>query len=339
MGPAHARLGTRGARGFVPLLVASAAPPAPATMRTHLAASLPPDGAGTHAGCERWLDRFALRLGDLDRDVLARAERQLLLRADGTHLAASTAARYRKVAHASILWAADLEILPSDPWPPRPRGRALRKAARARTLDLRRLPDPATMARALEAIASHQPGSRTYQLMTAVVYYAGLRPSEVVMLRPRVLDLSEGEWGRIDVVEADIAFDEPGEPETGARSVPIPPVLVTMLATWVSDHGLGADDLLFRTRTGRLPLRSNWSRAWQRALREIGHAPLRVYDCGHAAATTWLQAGVPLGEIARRLGHSVEALVSTYVGALAGDEMLANRRIESLLSDSSPPIA
>lgn len=339
MGPAHARLGTRGARGFVPLLVASAAPPAPATMRTHLAASLPPDGAGTDAGCERWLDRFALRLGDLDRDVLARAERQLLLRADGTHLAASTAARYRKVAHASIRRAADLEILPSDPWPPRPRGRALRKAARARTLDLRRLPDPATMARALEAIASHQPGSRTYQLMTAVVYYAGLRPSEVVMLRPRVLDLSEGEWGRIDVVEADIAFDEPGEPETGARSVPIPPVLVTMLATWVSDHGLGADDLLFRTRTGRLPLRSNWSRAWQRALREIGHAPLRVYDCGHAAATTWLQAGVPLGEIARRLGHSVEALVSTYVGALAGDEMLANRRIESLLSDSSPPIA
>jgi len=59
---------------------------------------------------------------------------------------------------------------------------------------------------------------------------------------------------------------------------------------------------------------------------------LRVYDCRHAAATTWLQAGAPLGEVARRLGHSVETLVSTYVGALVGDESVANSKIESALS-------
>jgi len=29
-----------------------------------------------------------------------------------------------------------------------------------------------------------------YQVITAVAYYAGLRPSEVVMLRPRALHLS-----------------------------------------------------------------------------------------------------------------------------------------------------
>lgn len=33
-----------------------------------------------------------------------------------------------------------------------------------------------------------------------------------------------------------------------------------------------------------------------------------------------------LGEVARRLGHSVETLVSTYVGALVGDEPLANSK-------------
>jgi integrase len=38
---------------------------------------------------------------------------------------------------------------------------------------------------------------------------------------------------------------------------------------------------------------------------------MRVYDCRHACATTWLRAGVPLGEVARRLGHSVETLVTT----------------------------
>jgi integrase len=187
------------------------------------------------------------------------------------------------------------------------------------------------MAQAIEAIASHQPGSRTYQLMTAVVYYAGLRPSEVIMLRPRALTLPATGWGRLDVVEADISFDEPGEPKTGHRSVPIPPVLVDMLSTWEDERGLDPDDLLFRTRTGGLPTRSNWSRAWQRALRQTGQAPLRVYDCRHAAATTWLKAGAPLGEVARRLGHSVETLVTTYVGALAEDESLANSRIAEVL--------
>jgi CoA-transferase family III/Phage integrase family len=99
-----------------------------------------------------------------------------------------------------------------------------------------------------------------------------------------------------------------------------------------NEHGFAANDLMFRTRTGNRPTASNWSRTWQRALRQIGHPPLRVYDCRHAAATTWLAAGVPLGKVARRMGHSVDTLVSTYVGALTGDEDLANRRIEALLA-------
>ena len=47
----------------------------------------------------------------------------------------------------------------------------------------------------IDAMRSHQPGSRTYQAMTAVVFYAGLRPSEVVMLRPRALHLPTDGWG------------------------------------------------------------------------------------------------------------------------------------------------
>jgi len=188
------------------------------------------------------------------------------------------------------------------------------------------------MAKAIDAIASHQPGSRTYQVMTAVTYYAGLRPSEVVRLRRSALQLPTAGWGRLEVREADNGLDEPGEPKTGPRSVPIPPRLVEILRRWVDEHALARDDLIFRTRSGKQPTASNWSRAWQRALREIGHPPLRVYDCRHAAATTWLKAGVPLGEVARRLGHSVETLVSTYVGALAGDETMANERIDTVLA-------
>ena len=152
------------------------------------------------------------------------------------------------------------------------------------------------------------------------------------MLRGRCLHLPAMGWGRIDVVEADVSFDEPGEPKTGPRSVPIPPRLVEILRNWVEVGGFATDQLIFRTRTGQRPSGSNWTRAWQRALRQIGHSPLRVYDCRHAAATTWLQAGAPLGEVARRLGHSVETLVSTYLGALVGDESLTNSKIECALS-------
>jgi integrase len=186
------------------------------------------------------------------------------------------------------------------------------------------------MAAILKAIPTHQPGSLTYQAMTAIIYYAGLRPSEVVMLRPRAIQLPTGGWGSIDVVEADIDCDEPGEPKTGNRTEPIPPELAGLLRSWIDDRNIRPDELLFRTRTGRRPTPSNWGRALKRACKAAGREPMRVYDCRHACATTWLGAGVPLGEAARWLGHSVETLVSIYVGALDGDDAEAMRRIDAV---------
>lgn len=122
-----------------------------------------------------------------------------------------------------MLAAAEAGAIPTDPWPKRSRSRARRKVARPKaTVGVRSLPDPATMATAIAAMQSLQPGSRAYQAMTAVACSAGLRPSEAVMLRVRSLTLPEEGLGRIDVTEADISFDEPGEPKTGPRRVPIP---------------------------------------------------------------------------------------------------------------------
>ena len=323
---------------FLPLVCDPTAPAPPDELRAHLRTTLPPGGAetdGSSAEAEDWLRRWGLSLGALGRELLADVDRQLGVGVAGQQLAASTAARYRKVAHRCVRRAYELGRLTSDPWPPTPRGRSQRKARRKRsTVDIRRLPDPATMAAIVKAIRSHQPGSRTYQVMTAVAYIAGLRPSEVVMLRPSALRLPAEGWGAIHVVEADVDWDEPGEPKTGPRSVPIPPELVGMLRAWIAEHDLGAAALLFRTRTDRRPAPSNWARALQRACRTVGREPMRVYDCRHACATTWLRAGVPLGEVARRLGHSVETLVTTYVGALDGDDTAANELIGAALGPS-----
>ena len=37
------------------------------------------------------------------------------------------------------------------------------------------------------------------------------------------------------------------------------------------------------------------------------------------------------------MGHSVETLVSTYVGALTGDQTIANQRIDELLANARQP--
>ena len=40
---------------------------------------------------------------------------------------------------------------------------------------------------------------------------------------------------------------------------------------------------------------------------------------------------MPLAETARRLGHSVQTLVSTYIGALDNEEQTANQKIDTIL--------
>jgi integrase len=172
---------------FVPLATAMDAPAAPDGLRPHLLVTLRP-GVEPAGSCEEWLDRWCLSLADLNREVLAEVERGLMVALDGSPLSPPTAARYRKVAKACIRRAVELEVLAVDPWPPSPKGRSRRKALRVRrSVDVRRLPSPMAMARALDAMVSRQPSSHMYRVMTAIAYYGGLRPSEVVVLRARAL--------------------------------------------------------------------------------------------------------------------------------------------------------
>jgi integrase len=269
---------------FVPLVRGPDAPAPPDDLRAYLVTALRPgayvDPEHPH---EQWLRQWSMALSDLNRDLLGGVDKELGMKLDGSGpLAPSTAGRYRKSCRSCIRRAVELERIPSDPWPPRPKGTSRRKVNRQRrAVDVRRLPAPPTMARAIKRIRSHQPGSQIYQLMTAVAYYGGLRPSEVVMLRPRALVLPESGWGRIEVVEADVDYDESGEPKEGDRSVPIPPVLVAMLRAWITERKLGPDDLLFRTRNDRRPAPSNWTRALKRAFEAIGHAPISPPESWH----------------------------------------------------------
>jgi hypothetical protein len=127
---------------FIPLVTGPGAPQPPARLRRYLCRTLPPGVEVDHDdGCERWLSRWVLPLGDLNRDFLADVSRRMGVGDKDQPLANATVRRYRRVAHSCVRRAVELGQLPVDPWPPAPRGRSRRKVNRSRSaVDVRRLP-------------------------------------------------------------------------------------------------------------------------------------------------------------------------------------------------------
>ena len=175
---------------FITIAVEHGAKP-PEGLRVYLQSALSPNAeCGRDARFEKWMARTCLTLGELDRERIANIDRRLGLKLDGSPLAATTANRIRIVARASVQSAIGAGAVAADVWPQRSKTRVRRKVARTkRSVDVSALPSPAAMAEAIDAIVTQQPGSKTYRVMTAVAYYAGLRPSEVVMLRVRSAEL------------------------------------------------------------------------------------------------------------------------------------------------------
>ena len=120
----------------------------PATLRRYLHVALVP-GSDRDSRLEEWLATNCLSVSEIDRSRVSEIDRQLGLKLDGSPLAASTANRIRIVARACINAAVSAGAIEGDPWPPRSRNRAHRKAVRVnRSVNIRSLPGPETMARA-----------------------------------------------------------------------------------------------------------------------------------------------------------------------------------------------
>ncbi|WP_329107091.1 tyrosine-type recombinase/integrase [Micromonospora sp. NBC_01699] len=122
------------------------------------------------------------------------------------------------------------------------------------------------------------------------------------------------------------------------RTVPIPPQLVELLAKHVKTYGVAPDGRFFRGLHGGPLSESVYDRWWklarQQALTEPQVAsPLvrRPYDLRHAAASLWLNAGVPATEVARRLGHGVAVLLRVYANCIDGGEGTVNDKIGGAL--------
>ncbi|MBB5083480.1 tyrosine-type recombinase/integrase [Nonomuraea endophytica] len=124
------------------------------------------------------------------------------------------------------------------------------------------------------------------------------------------------------------------------RLVPIPPMLVAVLRWQLSNHAPASDGRIVYDGPSERPIQSHvyravWRRARTAALSEaeqVSQVAGRPYDLRHFNASTLIMAGVDVGQVARRLGHPIYTLMTTYAHWIDTGEDQANAMIQVLLN-------
>lgn len=288
-------------------------------------------------------------------------------RVDGQRAAPSTAQRHRAILSNACEYAVELGLLHRNPV------KAIKRTTpmTAGEVDQRSVVNHAQARRLLSAVRAQEPSGPRLVAFFATMYYAGLRPEEVVQLhRDNVMlpdlvwdEASEdwkepaNDWGELRFCSAapelDGAWTDKGERREGRqlkaraagdwRTVPTPPPLTHLLRAHLQEIGPDRAGRMFwgvRDRGNGLPAvtyRRSWKRAREKALTASEfRSPLaqRPYDLRHACVSTWLNSGVPVTQVAEWAGHSVQVLLRVYAKCIAGQDEAAKRRIEIALRES-----
>ncbi|MER5326780.1 tyrosine-type recombinase/integrase [Streptosporangium roseum] len=199
-----------------------------------------------------------------------------------------------------------------------------------------------------EVEANSQRGKRM-KAFFGCMYYAALRPEEVVDLRQEHLVSLPGEgWGEMRLTNAEpragSRWTNNGRPRErrglkhravgDTRRVPIHPELVLLLRAHLKEFGTGPDRRVFIGPRGGLMTDRAYLKVFHEARKkaftvEEAVSPLMdvPYALRHAAVSTWLNAGVSAPQVAEWAGHSVDVLHRVYAKCIHGQDGEAMRRI------------
>lgn len=318
-----------------------------------------------------WLSTASRPVTDLEKpEVLREVQYRLSFRMDGTTAAGDTFRRRRRALNAALEHAVDAGIFAENPLR-RVRRKRLGAGDTVDPRVLVNPVQGRQLLTAVSYIGSwHRKRGRRLVAFYAVMLYAALRPAEAVGLRladchlpepPKyVVSLTKGfvqprqEWGTLTLREtrpvSGKQWTDSGERHdrrglkarevTVERVVPIPPVLVAILRAHLAEFGTAKDGRLFGNERGDIVGSSTYWRVWEEA-RPLALPPDRVasplagrpYDLRHACITRWLNAGVPIAEVARRVGNSPEVIHRRYHGCVDGHEEAANAKIAQALEE------
>lgn len=308
----------------------------------------------------RWLERHTVTLAELQDPTrgptLVRAALdRLATRIDGRPAAANTVARRRAIFYNALEYAVEKGRLTSNPidyvgW---------RTPKTTDAVDRRAVVNRRQAEALLTAVALQPCSGPRLVAFFACMYYAAIRPSEIIGLRVHNLGvLPRSGWGEFLLERATprigLAWSNTGRSrESGAlkhravgetRAVPAHPDLVALLRTHLDTLGVAPDGRLFAGPLGGQIEEATYLRVW-RAARVLALTPAesasplaaRPYDLRHAAVSTWLNAGVPATQVAEWAGHSVAVLLRVYAKCIVGQGGAARRRIEAAMEDSPEP--
>jgi integrase len=339
--------------------------PDPAVLRHALRRALnqneharPLDDAQRHALA--WLERASLpvsALGDpaVASDLLDALGRKL----DGTPAAPDYFSRRRRVMHRVLGYAVRKKRLAVNPLSKLnlPEGWTAPHAPED-VVDPRSVGGSDLIADMLTVVSyvGRRQGPR-FVAFYGCMFYAMMRPSEVISLTRDSCHLPDEGWGRLVFADASPAagkdFTDTGQvhehrglkgrplqaaARRATRNVPIPPELVALLRAHMTRFGTGEAGRLFRSENGNPIQPSTYWRVWGKA-RALALTPAqlatpllrRPYDLRHSGITWRLNSGVPPTEIAAWAGHSVEMLLRVYARCVAGMEEVWIARMDATL--------
>lgn len=308
-----------------------------------------------------WVTTTDRPLGDLaDPEVFEDVQYRLSYKLDGTPAAGDTYKRRRRALNTALEHAVAAKELPENPL----QGAHKKRVGSGAVVDRRVLVNAVQGRQLLTAVSYvgswDRNRGRRLAAFYAVLYYAGLRPAEAVGLRLSDCHLPESGWGTLTLREtrpvsgkqwtdSGERHDRRGlkarEADTD-RPVPIPPVLVAILQAHLKEFGTAKEGRVFGNERGAVVGSSTYWRVWEEA-RLFALPPDRVesplagrpYDLRHACITRWLNAGVPIAEVARRVGNSPEVIHRRYHGCIDGHEEAANAKITKALEEDGDTAA
>lgn len=298
-----------------------------------------------------WIERCSLPVGTLeDTLVVRRALDVLKLQLDGQPAAAKTALRKKATFGDALGFAVEKGYFTASPLA----GVRWQAPQSTEEVDPECVPNPAQVSRLLATAGGLRGRGPHLKAFFGCLYYAAMRPAEVIRLELPQCHLPETGWGlltlRGGVVLAGKEWTDDGAAHEvhslkkralkDTRPVPIPPEFVAMLRDHVDRYGTSADGRLFRSGRDLYVQSGAYNKTWKTAREtaltlqeQTSLVAKRPYDLRHAGISFWLHSGVDPAECARRAGQSIEVMLRVYAKVIAQGQERANHRIEEAMKE------
>jgi integrase len=158
--------------------------------------------------------------------------------------------------------------------------------------------------------------------MVTLMSWCGLRWGECAGLRVKDVDWLRRIVSVVQAVTQSGRVKAYPKNDPSRRDIPAPPHVLELLSPLAADRE--PDDLLFISPKYGNPINaSNWRKGWYAAIEAANDAGGKVptynpHSLRHTAASWLVQAGVPLSEIQRLLGHSTPTMTNRYAHLAPG---------------------